>query len=76
MKKKGEGVYFPPLFDLSFLMQSRYNSFENFGDVRTSMLLLLCILKVFQVLFRVKQIFKIIAQKSASRLDSYEWQGV
>jgi len=40
------------------------------------MLLLLCLLNVFQVLFRVKQLVKNTAQRSAPRLDSYEWQGV
>jgi len=40
------------------------------------MLILFCLLNGFQVLFRVKQVVKNIAQRSAPRLDSYEWQGV
>jgi len=40
------------------------------------MLLLFCLLNVFQALFRVKQLFKNIGQRSATRLDSCEWQGV
>jgi len=40
------------------------------------MFLLLCILNGFQILFRAKQLIKNIAQRSAPRLVSYEWQDV
>jgi len=40
------------------------------------MLLLLCLLNGFQVLFRVKQAVKNIVQRSAPGLDSFEWLGV
>ncbi|KAK4810942.1 hypothetical protein QYF61_013350 [Mycteria americana] len=54
-------------------------AFENFEyplDVQTSMFLLLCLLNVCQALFQVKQLIKNTTQRSAPRLDSYEWQGV
>jgi len=40
------------------------------------MLMLFCLLNVFQVWFRVKQLVKSITQRSAPRLDSYEWRSV
>jgi len=40
------------------------------------MLLLLCLLNGFQVLFRVKQAVKNIVQRSALGLDSSEWLGL
>lgn len=40
------------------------------------MFLLLELLNVFQVLFKVKQLFKNTTQRSVLRLDSDEWQGV
>jgi len=40
------------------------------------MLLLFCLLNVFQVLFRVKQVVKNIVQRPAPGLDSCEWLGV
>lgn len=40
------------------------------------MFLLLYLLNVFQVLFKVKQLFKNAIQRSVLRLDSQEWQSV
>ncbi|KAK4823738.1 hypothetical protein QYF61_006007 [Mycteria americana] len=40
------------------------------------MFLLLLLLNVLQVLFKLKQLFKNTTQRRASRLDSYEWQGM
>jgi len=33
-------------------------------------------MNVFQVMFKTEQLFKNIIQRSASRQESYEWQGV
>ena len=49
---------------------------ETSGNVQISMLLMLSLLNVFQLLFKVKQLFMNILQRSAPRLDSYEWQRV
>jgi len=73
------GDNFPHSFSppLSFrLVQMAFENFEYPRDAQASMFILLCLLNVFQVLFSVKQLFKNIAQRSAPRLDSYEWQGV
>ena len=51
-------------------------NFEYPWDVQTSMVLLLCLLNVFQVLFKVKQLFKNTFRKSAPRLNSHGWHGV
>jgi len=40
------------------------------------MFLFAFLLNLFQVLFRVKQQLKKITQRSASGMDSYEWQDV
>lgn len=40
------------------------------------MVLLLCVLNVFQILFTVKQLLKNTTQRFAPRLDGYEWQAV
>lgn len=50
---------------------------ENFKyplDVQTSTFLLLRLLNAFQVLFKDKQLIKNTTQRSALRLDSFEWQ--
>lgn len=39
------------------------------------MFLLLYVLNVFQVLFKIKQLFRNSTQRSALGLDSYEWVG-
>jgi len=54
-------------------------AFENFEypwDAQASILLLLCLLNGFWVLFRVKQVSKNIMQRPAPVLDSCEWLGV
>jgi len=78
MRKTG-GDTFPHSFTppLSFrLVVTAFENFEYPWDAQASMLLLFCLLNVFQVLFRVKQLVKNITQRSAPRLDSYEWLGV
>jgi len=40
------------------------------------MLLFFCLLNQFQVLFRVKKLFKNIQQSCAPGLESYAWPGV
>lgn len=47
---------------------------ETRGNVQTSMLLLLCLLNMFQVLFKVKPLFTKISQGLALRLDRCRWQ--
>jgi len=62
---------------LSFmLVVTAFEHFQYPWDARVSMLLSLCLLNGFQVLFGVKQVVKNIGQRSAPRLDSYEWLGV
>jgi len=53
-----------------------FQNFEYSWDFQASIFLLFCLLNVFQVLFWFQQLFKDIAQRSAPRLDSYEWWGV
>ena len=66
----------------SSLVTVVFENFENFEypwNVETNLVVLLgtsMFLNVVQVLFRVKQLFKRITQRSAPRLKSYEWQGV
>jgi len=78
MGKTG-GDTFPHSFTLLFSFRLVMTAFENVErpwDVQASMFLLVCLLNVFQVLFRVNQLVKNIPQRSALRLDSYEWLGV
>ena len=74
-----------PFFPFPFFSPVKM-AFENFEkcrypwDVETSTVLALLLglsmpLNVVQLLFKVKQLFK-ITQRSAPRLDNYEWQGV
>ena len=60
----------------SRLVTVSLENFEYLHDVQTSMLLLLCVMTVFQVMFKIKQLFKNIMQRSAPRCDISEWQGV
>ncbi|KAM9591498.1 uncharacterized protein ACIBXB_006299 [Morphnus guianensis] len=58
-----------------------FEKFEYSWDVETSTVLALLLgismfLNVVQLLFKVKQLLKKITQRSAPRLDNYEWQGV
>ena len=79
----GETPFFPFPFS-STLIRVAFENFEKFEypwDVETSTVLALLLgismlLNVVQLLFKVKQLFKKITQRSAPRLDNYEWQGV
>jgi len=54
-------------------------AFENFEypwDDQVSTLLLFCLLKGLQVLFRIKQVVKNIVQRSAPGPDCCEWLGM
>jgi len=57
-------------------VRTALENFEYQEDVQTSMLLLLCVVNVFQVTFKIKQLFKGITQGSVQRWDISEWQGV
>jgi len=71
MGKTG-GDTFPHSFTPPPSFRLFVTAFEYPWDVQASMLLLLCLLNGFQVLFRVKQLVKNIAQRSTLGLDSYE----
>ena len=61
------------------LIKVAFKNSENFEyswDAETSMILLLGMLKMFQVLFKVNQLFKNTTQRSVPKLHSHEWQGV
>jgi len=75
MRKMGGGN-FHHSFTSPFFFRLDTTAFENLWDVQASMLLLLCILDVFQVLFRVKQLFQNIIQRFAPSLDICGWQGM
>jgi len=74
------GILSPALSPPSFSFRLDTTSFENFEypwDVQVSMLLLLCLLNVFQVFSRVtKFVAKNTTQRLASRLDSHGWHGM
>jgi len=73
--RKTRGDAFPHSFTapLSFrLIITAFENSEYSWDDQVSMLLLFCILKGFQVLFRVKQVVKNITERSAMGLDSCE----
>jgi len=77
--RKTGGDSLPHSFTLPLSFRLVLTAFENFEypwDAQASTLLLLCLLNGFQVLFRVKQVVKNIAQRPAQGLDSYEWLGV
>ena len=67
---KTKGDTFPHSFTPPLSFRLVLTAFENFE------FLLFCLLNGFQVLFRVKQVVKNIAQRSALGLDSCEWQVV
>jgi len=76
---KTEGDTFPYSFTppLSFrLLLTAFENFEYPWDAQDSGFLLFCLLNVFQVLFRIKQVVKNIVQRPALGLDSCEWLGV
>jgi len=76
---KTEGDAFPHSFTppLSFkLVVTAFENFQYLWDAQASTILLICLLNGFQVLFRVKQVVKNIVQRSALRLDSYDWLSV
>ena len=75
--------FFPPPFSFSpvTMVFENFEKFEYSWDVGTSTILDLLLgismlLNVVQLLIKVKQLFKKITQRSAPRLDNYEWQGV
>ncbi|KAM9590790.1 uncharacterized protein ACIBXB_005859 [Morphnus guianensis] len=79
----GGVTFFPSPFSFSPVTMVFENSekFEYSWDVETSTVLALLLgismlLNVVQLLFKVKQLFNIVTQRSAPRLDNYEWQGV
>jgi len=75
---KTGGDTFPHSFapPLSFRPVLRvFDNFEYPWDAKTSTLLLLCLLKGLEVLFRVKQVVKNIVQRPAPGPDSCEWLG-
>jgi len=66
---------FPHFFTFPFssgLVKIPLEDFEYPWDVQTIMFLLLHLLNTFQVLFKVKQLFKNTTQRSPWRLDSCE----
>lgn len=74
---------FPHSFTFPFSSRPVTIALENFEypwDVQASVLLLLCLLTVFQILFKVKQLFTNNTWRSAPRLDGSEchsvWQSV
>lgn len=85
MEDLGEDT-FQQLLSLSFtfpsfpraeeLLAITLENFEYLWNVHTSMLPLLCVMNVFQVIFRIKQLFKNITLRSAPRWDSFDCQGV
>lgn len=71
--------HFPLSFPFPFftrLVTVALQNFEYNWDVQNNMFLLLCLLNVFQVLFKINQLFKNTTQKSALIQDNYEWEGV
>jgi len=67
--------FIPPLFFR--LVLTAFENFEYPWDAQArGGFLLFCLLNVFQVLFRVKQVIKKILQRPAPGLDSCEWLGV
>jgi len=76
---KTRGDAFPHSFTTPVSFRLVVTAFENSDyqwDVQASMLLFFCLLNGFQALFRVKHLVKSIVQRTALRLDSYEWLGV
>ncbi|KAM9590502.1 uncharacterized protein ACIBXB_005762 [Morphnus guianensis] len=63
---------------LSFrLITTAFENFEYPWDVQASVLLVLCLLNMFQVLFRAtKRLFKSTTQRSAPKLDIHGWHGM
>lgn len=60
----------------SRLITTALENFEYIWDVETSMIVLLCVLSGFQVLFKNKKLLKNINQWSALKPDGSWWQGV
>ncbi|KAM9591469.1 uncharacterized protein ACIBXB_006265 [Morphnus guianensis] len=63
---------------LSFrLITTAFENFEYPWDAQASVLLVLCLLNMFQVLFRAtKRLFKSTTQRSAPKLDIHGWHGM
>lgn len=66
--------FISPFF--SRLITTALENFEYIWDVETSMIVLLCVLSGFQVLFKNKKLLKNINQWSALKPDGSWWQGV
>ncbi|MCQ4187479.1 hypothetical protein FK515_28195, partial [Klebsiella pneumoniae] len=78
MGKSEEGT-FPYSFTFPFSFERVTSALENFEypwDVQASILLLLCVLNGFQMLFRIKQLFTKFTRRSAWRLDGQGWHGM
>ncbi|KAM9591151.1 uncharacterized protein ACIBXB_006065 isoform 1-T2 [Morphnus guianensis] len=63
---------------LSFrLITTAFENFEYPWDAQASVLLVLCLLNMFHVLFRAtKRLFKSTTQRSAPKLDIHGWHGM
>ncbi|KAM9591481.1 uncharacterized protein ACIBXB_006278 [Morphnus guianensis] len=59
------------------LITTAFGNFEYPWDAQASVLLVLCLLNMFQVLFRAtKRLFKSTTQRSAPKLDIHGWHGM
>lgn len=67
---------FPSLPRAQELVTIALENFEYPWDAQTSVLILLCVMSVFQVMFKIKQLFKHITQRSVRRWGSSERQGM
>ncbi|XP_074884057.1 uncharacterized protein LOC142031085 [Buteo buteo] len=67
---------FPSLFSFR-LITTVFENFEYPWDAQASVLLVLCLLTMFQVLFRAtKRLFKSTTQRSVPKLDMHGWHGM
>ncbi|XP_049649800.1 uncharacterized protein LOC126035331 [Accipiter gentilis] len=59
------------------LFTTAFDNFEYPWDAQASVLLVLCLLNIFQVLYRAtKSLFKRTTQRSAPKLDIHGWHGM
>ena len=65
---------FPSFPRAQELVKTALEKFEYPRDVQTSVLPLLCVMNVFQVMFKIKQLFKKIMLQSATGQDGSECQ--
>jgi len=83
MKEIGEDT-FQQFLSLLFIFPSFHSTqdlviigLENFRypwDAQNNILLLLCVMNAFQNMFKIKQLFKNITQRSVPRWDSSDWK--